>query len=495
MKGFAFVVFCAALGWRTYALRDLDERAFLLPSGFPGTEIALRNSRPDVTAVLFHGFQCNRIMMTELGRYLAHAGIHVFLVDFPGHGASKLRFFLDTVAQQSAQAFGELVETYKISPATTAIIGHSFGSVALIKIAAVNPSIFSTVFIGPGYYGGASTDSPKNILVLTGERDHSYVIDFASQLLAASTNGTGNVVGRSFGQAPFLRLWKNVPATGHVALLYNRVTFDETLSWIRQNLTGDVGHVTEGYSFLGVCAAPAIAGLLLFVAILVSVSPHATPAPSSRVHPAEILLLFLTTPLSAFWVKYVDPLAPQRILEGSAIVSTLFMSGLLAGAIVMILTERRMMSRIRLKHIVVAFGYFSLIYAIASLTVSNDFYDLTLKFTGRRVSAFALFSLCSGVFFLVIGGILARLHGRLGPPLVRIVVMTLAVASMSLLLPLSLGLTAPTLLRFFGPMAVLLLFLFGLQLILLELSRDSLPCSIFSGLVVGWITSVAFLVN
>ena len=104
------------MGWRAHALRDLEERSFLLPSGFSGTEIT-RPGTHDLAAVLFHGFQCNRIMMIELGRYLAHAGIHVFLFDFPGHGASTLEFVEDRIADQSAQAFKELSETYRISPA------------------------------------------------------------------------------------------------------------------------------------------------------------------------------------------------------------------------------------------------------------------------------------------------------------------------------------------------------------------------------------------
>lgn len=137
---FLGVALCAMLlqAWHELGASGVAVERLQLADSYttPATHYApVAAKRSTVVAILVHGKQCNRAMMTQLARYLAAGGVDVFTIDLPGHGQSQHAFSLPTAMAATEDAVADIIERSKVRPGNLVLIGHSFGATVLGPVA------------------------------------------------------------------------------------------------------------------------------------------------------------------------------------------------------------------------------------------------------------------------------------------------------------------------------------------------------------------------
>lgn len=233
--------------------------------------------------IVAHGFASNKVMMRPWGYRLAAAGFDTYIIDEPGHGASR-RALPDWQADGNeplganlSAIIDELVASKRAEPGRIALVGHSMGGAAVTQAALADDRVKATVAISSAYKKAIPAERPGNLLSLVAERDPASMVNAAVALAAQADGGKGQV-DKFYGafEKGTARQSAVIDGRNHISILYDAGAMDRTAAWIAASLGTGAG-VTAGqgapdYGWLWVGLALA-AGMSLFFSMANLLSP------------------------------------------------------------------------------------------------------------------------------------------------------------------------------------------------------------------------------
>ncbi|MDF2628721.1 MAG: hypothetical protein K0R39_2552 [Symbiobacteriaceae bacterium] len=179
--------------------------------------------------IVAHGFAANRAMMRPWGYRLAQAGFDTYVIDQPGHGASRKAlpdWQVDGGAALGANLSAiieELVAAGKAEPGRMALVGHSMGGAAVTQAALSDQRVAATVAISSAYGKPIPADRPMNLLSIAAERDPAFMVAAVKAQVAETNGGTA-------------RQSVLIDGRNHITILYDTGAMDRTAAWIAASL-------------------------------------------------------------------------------------------------------------------------------------------------------------------------------------------------------------------------------------------------------------------
>jgi pimeloyl-ACP methyl ester carboxylesterase len=453
-------------------------------------------------AILVHGFQCNKSMMAQLGKYLATQGLEVYAIDLPGHGESQMKYTQENNYKAAKQAVEEIDKVAEGSNRQIILIGHSWGSMVLGPVALERLDTTASIYIGPGYVKDLNPDRPRNVLIITAEHDYEFVKAAAQKSFDELTGRDKSKPGdKRFGDmaAGTARAWEEVPQTAHVSLLFSDDVYRKVREWAEQALQTKL---STSDTFSTMPAKLDLVIVLILCAVFASLISKIIPvnAKGDRSLPRNWLRTFLFLGYGILCgtvvVKYFAPLRFLHLMEGETLASLIFTTGMLASFFYLIL-ERRLAvpsaSEVMGDIVVALFGfcalYFSLVFA-----AEQDFFHVELSF-GRpgRILAFATIALCSLPFSLLAERLMRQVQGAFRKFLLGVIGSSLFATIFYAMFPLSFLVTGNRLFRFTEVLLATMGYCAFIGAIFYGNRKSILPGAVFTSLVVAWMISVSFI--
>lgn len=214
--------------------------------------------RPAV--VVAHGYAGSGRLMRPFADTLARRGYVVALPDLAGHAGNTRRLGeQDTIDGELAAVVRYVRGLPDVEATRVALLGHSMGAAAVVRVGAADPSIAATVAISLGDEAAAALrPGPHRLLSIVGALEPAGLRSIA--LAAGDGAGRGAV---------------RVPLVEHVGVLYAGRTHEEAARWLdeavahrpeRQGIAPKRRPVGGGLSMVG--------ALLLVTAALARPSRH-----------------------------------------------------------------------------------------------------------------------------------------------------------------------------------------------------------------------------
>jgi len=210
---------------------------------------------PTPGVVYLHGYQNNRETSDPYGIELARRGFVVITLDTLGRGNSDNQFsesepgFDPTYGAETA--FEYLQELPFVDPERCGLGGHSLGGEMSYLAAMENPDVKAIVFSGYAYLEDATSDNPKNMLMIFGKYDEyrermTGTQDFEAEWMdspqtLAAMGATGlqfDTTYGSFEDGTARRV--HMTHTTHVGESFDKGALAEAVSWYSQALNPDV---------------------------------------------------------------------------------------------------------------------------------------------------------------------------------------------------------------------------------------------------------------
>ncbi|WP_242343581.1 alpha/beta hydrolase [Anaeromyxobacter terrae] len=473
------------------------------PSRLPLLEIT--RGAPDPrrpAALLVHGFQCNKSMMVPLARRLAGAGIDVYAVDLPGHGASHERFSEERAEAAVREALESISAARGVASEGLALVGHSYGANVLARVAGERRGNTRLVMIGPGYAGGLSPTT-GNLLVLTAERDYPYITAFARDMLRDATAGAIVAPGQAIG-APDrgdARAWRVVPGENHLSLLLSDTVSTEVLTWIagalaRTSAPDAAPHVALALAVLAIVGAGVLSTLAASARTCARAAPPADDAVATLASRTAICVAAVA--IAAPIARFAPPLAFLRLLEGGQIASLIVVAGLLANGAHLVIWRRTPVPTVPqlARAVPLALGAFALHYGAAALGLDGELYHVSLADAPpERPAAAVLLSLALLPFFALVQGLSSDPRGGPGARARwrRIVGAACAVAALYGAIAVALPLLGPLAGRFGLSILTIGAFCAVVGALLGRASRNPAVGVMFSAMTTAWAIAVGFV--
>jgi pimeloyl-ACP methyl ester carboxylesterase len=321
--------------------RDIARQDLLITSEGCRTPVSVlekagAESRGSV--VVLHGLCANRKIMFPFSYQLARAGMRVYTVDSPGHGENTDAYSFARVEQCVAAAVEYLTDSGKIKPDTTAVIGHSMGGAAAVRLADRDP-VAATIAISPGPMVMPQR-MPSNLLVFSAGHDLNLLKHQATRLAAAAGGGR-----RAPGDFTERRAFDLVyqPHATHTSLLLDSSVLQDSIRWAQRAFSpspsegasgGDVAGLTPRDAAFGGSLLGLIGLFMLFPACATIVTSFARPkrAEIDDPRPSRLLALAEGAICSVFGVLILSQGMPLKFLHmytGSYLASFLFLIGVL----------------------------------------------------------------------------------------------------------------------------------------------------------------------
>ena len=484
---------------------SLATKRFYLPDRFHTPVLQITNTESTEkkgVAILVHGFQCNKSMMAQLGKYLATQGLEVYAIDLPGHGESQMRYTLENNYEAAKQAVAEIDKVTGGSNRQIILIGHSWGSMVLGPVALERLDTAASIYIGPGYVKDLNPDRPRNVLIITAEHDYEFVKAAAQKNFDELTGrDKSKPGGKRFGDmaAGTARAWEEVPQTAHVSLLFNDDVYRKVREWTEQALQTKLSP-SDTFSIMP--AKLDLVIVLTFCAVFASLISRIIPlnAEGDRSPPRNWVRTFLFLGYGILCgtvvVKYFAPLRFLHLMEGETLASLIFTTGILASFFYLIL-ERRLAvpsASAVMGDIVVALIGFCALYFSLVFAAEQDFFHVELSF-GRpgRVLAFATIALCSLPFSLLSEKLMRQIQSTFRKFLLGVIASSLFATIFYAMFSLSFLVTRNPLFRFTEVLLATMGYCAFIGAIFYGNRKSILPGAVFTSLVVAWMISVSFI--
>lgn len=186
--------------------------------------------------LISHGFAGSRQMMQYIARDLARAGFRVASFDYIGHGYNTEQLSPDVtrIKGTTQQLIDQTLSVYSaverlLGPQVeVAVLGHSMATDIIIRAARDMPQVRDAVAISM-YSEAVTAEFPQRLLVISGEWEgrlrkagRDVVAQVAQPAEEGQTVRSGDVVRRAI----------YAPRTEHVAVLFDKVTLEETRAWL-----------------------------------------------------------------------------------------------------------------------------------------------------------------------------------------------------------------------------------------------------------------------
>jgi dienelactone hydrolase len=213
--------------------------------------LSAAKTRPAPGVVYIHGYQNNRETGDAYCIELARRGIVVLEIDAVGRGNSGIPGQLDDPDFDSSfggkTSLNYLLSLPDVDTQRIGLMGHSLGAEMVYNIALKNPAVKALVISGFAYRDDASTQMPKNMLMIFGKYDEfrkrmTATRDFEKEWM--QTPQTRNVfpvqnpkIGATYGNfetGTARRVF--VPHITHLQQSHSKASVAEALDWIKYAL-------------------------------------------------------------------------------------------------------------------------------------------------------------------------------------------------------------------------------------------------------------------
>lgn len=211
--------------------RVVNSRDVVLDGGPACPAAPVRILAPDSgpirgSVIVFHGLGANRIVMQAPGQQFVAAGLRVYLVDGPGHGADTAPFSFAANEQCSRTLLEHLEKSGEISARRTVLFGHSMGGAVAIRLADDFPSA-GTIAVAAAPLV-APHRSPPNLLLVAPQFDMGPVQDMERSLAGAA--GGERTGPEDFRQLRAFRMLRVARRT-HTSALFDRAALRTMVQW------------------------------------------------------------------------------------------------------------------------------------------------------------------------------------------------------------------------------------------------------------------------
>jgi len=499
------VLFVALLVNKQQLEQTIETRESVLDTRVPTPLLSIKSRIPNprsLSALIVHGFQCNKSMMVQLAKYLALNGIDCYLIDLPGHGSSSAGTDIAASYEISRDALGRLIEVEKLNPDRIALVGHSFGAMIIARMGIGDTRLRSHVLIGPGLEPGLGPSLPHNALFIVGERDYPFVREANRLMMLAATGETveqGGVVYGSTESGDARLLWV-APGLGHLSLIYNTHVYRKITEWVIESCGSQNSWTCQPTrasplrtNIWTAIVAVALTSLVALWIVRVAFRERASPALFVSTDPAfDFLILVATWLFSLCMEQRVAPLRFLCLEEGEVIASALSLYGAFSVA-GWFAFSRRFEWQLRkdaLKAVWIAIALVVLYYIASAMFISPEFYQLTVN--AGRAWRFGAIALLTFPLFLVAEAVLRGLQGRGRSRILRMSKAFAVGAVYFALISFSPVIQDARLVRFAPFMLAVALCLQAFSCIVYELARATLLTSLFQCLIIAWILSAGF---
>jgi dienelactone hydrolase len=226
--------------------------------------------------VVAHGFAGSSTLMRAWSTALARAGFVVAAPDLAGHGRNVTlapsgdaqRFVADLEA-----ALDVLAELPGVDSSRLALLGHSMGSGAVLRLAIDQPERFAAIVAVSPTDAQVDEERPRDLLLLAGSAEPRFVAN--AQSLLERAGGERGLPGD--GDA---RRFLVIPRTEHVTILFSSAAHAASISWLSDAL-GHPGPEVRA----SVARGPMLGWAVLVLAIVLTwralVLGAGTPAPAT----------------------------------------------------------------------------------------------------------------------------------------------------------------------------------------------------------------------
>ncbi len=497
----------------------IERHYFIIQDSYRTPAIGLKPNdveRPP-QALLLHGFSGSKEIMMQLGLALAEAGVHCFLIDFPGHGSSQssfgdlgARFEFPRTVEAAISAISWLEARGMLEPKHAVLIGHSMGGYVAIEAGRRRPDFLATIAISP-VLAEADPYSPRNLLVLVGKHDFAKVQADARQIIERASGLTEISMPGAFQSGDFTsgtaRGLQYFPYQTHTSMIFSSMVYGSIAAWI-EKAAGRELRPNQGGKLALLSAVQFLAIVLIFfpwahilgktfkrLARDRNGQAYYEPELSSRYY---FLAFGLTGLLAILLLYYFVPLSFLDLIAGDYLASFLFYIGV-AGNLVLLGRGRKLRLPKGLSLILpllFALILFTLLYMSLGRFLSWQFRYLRLD--GDRIwRAIVIFALLLP-FFLSDEAFVRSLQRRLGGWRGFSASIGVSLANKMLLLAIlflaALAFGAPWLVGIIGP--GILLFALLLQIYsayTYTLLDNPLITGAFNAACFAWIFATAFI--
>lgn len=182
--------------------RDLEWSATTIQAEYRTPVIRLRRKVPREALVglgmqnpprllFIHGLSASKSVMMQMAIEMAQSGAECFLMDLPGHGASRERFTWEASRRAVQEISHWILQLPGSDPHGYAkidffLIGHSLGGGLAIEAAQENADVTGVIALSPASVPVAR-NSPPHLLILYGENDFPFVQRGAAFLFEGTT--------------------------------------------------------------------------------------------------------------------------------------------------------------------------------------------------------------------------------------------------------------------------------------------------------------------
>ncbi len=192
--------------------------------------------------LFIHGLSASKSVMMQMAVEMAQSGAECYLMDLPGHGASRERFTWEA----SRRAVQEISHWILQLPESNSngypkidffLIGHSLGGGLAIEAAQENSAVTGVIALSPAAVP-VRQNSPPHLLILYGENDFPFVQRGAAFLFEGTTglaidllNGLHRWETPGGSQRMFV-----LEQTEHSGSLFSPQAYCEIKGWINRTV-------------------------------------------------------------------------------------------------------------------------------------------------------------------------------------------------------------------------------------------------------------------
>ncbi|MDP2412221.1 MAG: alpha/beta hydrolase [Pseudolabrys sp.] len=335
----AILAISAAL-WKLNSARDGIEIVRSEVGATPVTVFRPVSGAPAPVAVIAHGFAGSQQLMQPFALTLARNGYVALTFDFLGHGAHQ-QALPGGLADQNASMkaliaqLGEIAAFARKLPGGNgrmAVLGHSMASDIVVRHAQAHPDTDATIAVSV-FSPVATVTSPRNLLVIDGALEPSFLKDEGRRLVGMATSGPveenvtyGNVADGTARRLVFAR------GVEHIGVLYSSDSMAAARDWLNEvyGRSGS-GFIDARGPWLGLLYL----GLIALAWALARLLPPAAAAPRGLGLPWRLLLPAAIAPaLLTPLILWKMPTGFLPLLLGDYLVLHFALYGLLtAGAL------------------------------------------------------------------------------------------------------------------------------------------------------------------
>lgn len=355
--------------------------------------------------VIAHGFAGSQQLMQPFALTMARNGYVAVTFDFLGHGKNQQAMpggLTDQTASLNAllAQFGEVAafaRTLPLGNGRLAVLGHSMASDIVVRYAQAHPDTDATIAVSV-FSPVATATSPRNLLVIDGALEPSFLKDEGRRLVGMATTGpvADNVTYGSIADGTARRL---VFARGveHIGVLYSGDSMTAARDWMNAvyGRRGS-GFIDARGPWLGLLYL----GLIGLAWTLARWLPVAAAAPRGCGLPWRHLIPVAVAPaVLTLLIVWKIPTGFLPLLLGDYLMLHFALYGVLTGGALWMVHRAGAMPPVLWRNVAVASGA-CIAFSVIAIGIPTDLYVSNLALTPVRMPLIAAMFVGTLLYFL-----------------------------------------------------------------------------------------------